>query len=394
MKNINGIKRQYNSLILFKNRRMKIAIVYDALCCRSGGERVLLDVSAAFPNAPIYTLMYDRRSVYPEIRDKEIRTTWFNLFARNEKWYKLLFYPLGILAMESLDLTGYDIVIMVTTHCSKYVKVAPNAIVVCYCFTPFRLAWRPSSYRFYKNSSSLMRLVFDWLIKRLRKIDYHHSTRVNQFLAMTNECAERIRESYKISKDIPVIQPAIDCRKYSVRESEKYYYLVVSRLEAYKRVDLAIEACNKLGRRLIVVGRGSQKQELERLAQSNIEFREGLSDSEVADLYTNCKALIFPQHEDYGLTALEANASGRPVIAFDAGGIRETMVFRGDDCLKFTAVLFKEQTVENLVASIKKFEAQKFDSKMIRLNAERFDRSVFQEKIKIEVMKLVQSFDK
>jgi len=370
---------------------MKIAIVYDALCCRSGGERVLLDFAAAFPNATIYTLMYDRRSVYPEITEKNIKTTWFSLIAKNEKWYKLLFYPLGVLAMEGLDLTGYDIVIMVTTHCSKYVKVSPRSIVACYCFTPFRLAWQPSSYKFYKNSTGIMRLFLNAVISRLRKIDRNHSVKVNQFFAMTNECAGRIREHYNISKNIPVIQPAIDCSKYVVNESEKQYYLVVSRLEAYKRVDLAIEACNTLGRRLIVVGKGSQKQELEKIAQSNIEFRAGLSDSEVADLYANCRALIFPQHEDYGLTALEANASGRPVIAFDAGGIRETMVVNGHDFSKLTAVLFREQTVESLIDSIKKYEAMTFDSSMIRLNAERFDRGVFQEKIKAEVMNLVQS---
>jgi len=368
-----------------KKATPKIAIVYDALCCKSGGERVLLDIFASFPSATVYTLMYNAQAVYPEIHKLPIKTSWFNYIARNEKWYKRLFFPLGIIAMRMLDLRDYSVVIMVSTHCSKYVRTSESALTICYCFTPFRLAWNPDSYRIYSESKGLKRYCLNFVISILRAIDLNRSQNIKTFIAMTQECALRIRACYNRLEPISIIPPAVDLEKYKNPAPPQDYYLVVSRLESYKKVDLAINACKALGRKLIIVGRGSQLSYFKSLADDNINFKSGLSDDEVATLYRNCKALIFPQHEDYGLTALEANASGRPVIAFDAGGIRETMMLESKGGLEPTAILFKEQTVESLVDAIKLFEIKEFDPTMMRKNAERFSRERFQEKIVAQV---------
>ncbi|HLP17312.1 MAG TPA: glycosyltransferase [Bacteroidota bacterium] len=361
---------------------MKIALVHDGIWGRAGGEKVLLNFHRAFPEAPIYTSAYFPDLTYPEFKECTIRTTWYNRMTHNEKQFKMLYYPFCVRAMENLDLSEYDVLLISTTNCAKYVKRSPRALVIAYCYTPFRLAWNPASYNAYTKTTGVARLLFDIVIKRLREIDYRHAKNVKQFLAMTRETESRIRNAYCIEGEIPIIPPSIDVKKYSPSEHTEDYFLVVSRLESYKRVDLVIEAFNRLKLRLKIVGRGTQKEALHRMADGNIEFLEGVDDRRLNELYAGCKALVFPQHEDFGLTTLEANACGRPVVCYNQGGVLETMIPYAGDSTRCTAIFFNEQTVDSLIGAIHQCNGLQFDSAFIRRHAEKFDDTVFIERIR------------
>ena len=359
---------------------MKIAIVHDDLMRRGGAEQVVLTMLAAFPNASLYTLAYDPEGTYPEYKNYKIKTSKLQLIAKNAKWMKRLFFPFGIWAMKALKVEGYDIVLISNTFCAKYVAIDPKSTVFMYTYTPFRLAWNPISYSQYINSTGISRWAFDTVIKLLRKIDRKSAQKADYFLGMTVETAERIKAAYG-AEEVKIIPPDVKCRNFYISDKPKEYYLLVSRLEYYKKADLAIEAFNDLGLKLIIVGDGTKAVELKALAKDNIKFKKGLSSKELAELYANCKGFIFPQHEDYGITPLEANASGRPVIAFKAGGVLETMIPYQSDSSKCTAVFFKEQTKASLIDAIVKFESLKFDSEFIRNHAEKFDEKIFIKKI-------------
>lgn len=361
---------------------MKIAIVHDDLMRRGGAEQVVLSMLKAFPEADLYTMCYKPELTYPEFKNYKIKTSAFQTLAKNEKYMKWLFFPFGILAMKMLRIKGYDIVLISTTYCAKYVQIDPSSKVYIYTYTPFRLAWNPASYKEYNNSKGLIRSLFNFVVKRLQIIDKKEAQKGNVFIAMTKETAQRITDAYGV-KNIHILYPPVKCNLFYVSDtSEKKYFLLVSRLEFYKKADLAIEAFNELGYPLIVVGNGSKKKELIQMANSNIQFKSGISTKELADLYSNCKALIFPQHEDYGITALEANASGRPVIAFGKGGVLETMINYNGDQNKATSIFFNDQSKEKLIDAIKKFETVNFDSAFIRNHSLHFDESIFIQKLR------------
>lgn len=344
---------------------------------RGGAEKVARVISDMYPDAPVYTLCYQPELTYPEYKGRNIKTSWYQVFAKNEKLMKWLFFPLGLMAMKSLDLSEYDLVIMSTTYCAKYVKTGKNTMVVAYCYTPFRLAWNPESYNVYQNSRGLKRMIFNFVVNRLRKIDFRESRKVDYFVAMTEETRRRLVDAYKPKSDIPIINPAVELNNYGISEKIGDYFLVVSRFEPYKKVDLVIEAFNRNGKKLIIVGKGSQEEKLKNLAQGDIEFRQNLSNEELAEMYMNCKALIFPQHEDYGLTPLEANAAGRPVIAYNKGGVLDTMKPYRHFPQEATALLFDEQDVDSLNEAIGKFEELEFKPSHCRENAERFSEEAF-----------------
>ncbi|OCX53922.1 glycosyl transferase group 1 [Mucilaginibacter sp. PPCGB 2223] len=366
---------------------MKIAIVHDDLMRRGGAEQVALSMLKAFPEADFYTMCYDPESTYPEYKNYKIHTSLFQKIAKNASVMKKLFFPFGIWAMKALKVKGYDVVIISTTFCSKYVKVDQQSIVINYTYTPFRLAWNPTSYDQYNQSRGISRWIFDIVIKYLRYSDAKAAKRANYFVAMTPETSQRIRDAYQVTGEIAIIRPDVKCRNFYLSDKPKTYYLLVSRLEPYKRVDLCIEVFNKLGLNIIIVGTGTKAKELKAMANSNIEFRSGLSSAELADLYANCKAFIFPQHEDYGITPLEANASGRPVIAYEKGGVLSTMIPYVNDASKATAVFFSEQTVQSLSEAITKCEQLEFDPAFVRNHAEKFDESVFIDQLQSFVSK-------
>jgi glycosyltransferase involved in cell wall biosynthesis len=369
---------------------MKVAIVHDDLMRRGGAEQVVLSMLKAYPNADLYTLCYRAHLTYPEFKDYKIKTSIFNFLARNEKWMKWLFFPFGLLSMKLLSVKGYDVIIISTTYCGKYVSTDRAARVFMYTHTPFRLAWDSKSYKQYNESRGLKRKVFDVVISILKRVDKKEAQKGDHFLGNTNETAERIKHAYGIS-DIKIIYPPVKCSNFHVSKNTSDYFLIVTRLEYYKKVDLAIHAFNKLGYKLIIVGNGHKKEELKALAKENIEFRSGLPKEEIAELYAGCRAFILPQHEDYGITPLEANASGRPVIAYGNGGVLETMTPYNGTSKKFTAVFFKEQTTESLIDAVKLFETLEVDPAYIRQHAEKFDEPFFVQELTRYVDKKLQA---
>jgi glycosyltransferase involved in cell wall biosynthesis len=366
---------------------MKIALVHDELIRKGGGEQVCLSFHKAFPEAPIYTSTYNPDLTFSEFKMADVRTSWFNLIARNERQLKTLFFPLGLIAMQNLELDEYEIILISGTSLAKFIKT--KAIIINYCFTPFRLAWAPDSYAEFVNSEGLKKRMLSALIKTLKKWDCKAASRTDFFIAMTEETKKRIEIAYNPTNVIEIIPPPVKTNKFKLSENNDNYYLLVSRLEYYKKVDLAIEAFNKLGLKLIVVGKGSKEKELKEIAHDNIDFRSNLSSEELQELYSNCKAFVFPQHEDYGITPLEANSSGKPVIAYGAGGVLTTQIPFLKDPSKATAIFFPSQTVESLSNAVEKFEKiSKYISPVfIKSNAENFDELVFVEKIKNFVRK-------
>ncbi|MEO3407305.1 glycosyltransferase [Mucilaginibacter sp. CAU 1740] len=366
---------------------MKIAIVHDDLVRKGGAEQVALSFHHAFPSAPIYTLSYDAANTYPEFRSCDIRTSWFGKFIKREKNMKRFFYPLGVLAMQKLDFSEYDVILQSTTHCAKYVKAGDKTLVITYCHNPFRLVWSPDSYEKVKESGSLKRKVLNKVLAALKDIDIKAADRTDWFITNAQEVVPRIEKAYHPKKPIAVINPPVRIENFYVSNSVSDYFLVVSRFESYKKVDLVIEAFNQMpNKKLLIVGKGSREKELKEIANNNITFLSGLDASNLARLYANCKAFIFPQLEDYGITPLEANASGRPVIAFNRGGVLDTMIPYTNNSMEATAVFFDQQSVASLKEAILLFEQLQFDPAFISAHAHTFDESHFIEKIKAFVL--------
>jgi len=360
---------------------MKVAIIHDDLMRRGGGEQVALCFHKAFPEATLYTLAYQPHLTYSEFKKVNIVTSWYQNLVKNEKTMKWLFFPFGLLAAKQLKVEGYDVVLISTTYSSKFIPIPSNSIVITYCHTPFRLVWNPNSYSQYINSKFLFRWLMDRIINYLRKLDKESSKRTNFFIANTQEVKERVKKAYEPIKDIEILSPPVNLSNYYISENIGDYYLVVSRLEYYKKVDLVIDAFNQIGKKLIIVGNGSKKEELMKRAKGNITFMQGVDSATLSKLYAECKAFIFPQHEDYGITPLEANAAGRPVIAYGAGGVLETMVPYTGDASVASALFFEKQEVGDLIEAIKKSETLNFSPTFIRANAERFHEKIFIEKI-------------
>ncbi|HEX8460760.1 MAG TPA: glycosyltransferase [Segetibacter sp.] len=363
---------------------MRIAIVHDELVRHGGAEQVLISFHKAFPEAPIYTISYNPETTFREFKSCTIKTSWFGKFVKDAKNLKRFFFPFGILAMRQLEVTGYDVVLVSTTHSAKYVKVDPDSLLITYCHTPFRLAWRPESYKVIAKAGFLKRRLFDIVINFLRSLDKKYAERTDWFLTNAREVVPRILAAYNPKRNVTVINPPVKCNNFYVSNIIGDYYLVVSRFEPYKKVDLVIEAFNKMPeKKLLIVGAGSMEAELKSMAGNNITFRSGLSSQELADVYSQCKAFIFPPLEDYGITPLEANASGRPVIAYGKGGVVDTMIPVSEfNKQKATAVFFNEQTVESLTNAISLFETYSFNPDFIRRHAEKFDESSFIDKLK------------
>jgi glycosyltransferase involved in cell wall biosynthesis len=276
------------------------------------------------------------------------------------------------MAFEQLDMREYDLVISTSSAFAKGVITRPGALHVCYCHTPCRYIW--DLYHEYTRdhpARMLIAPVAHWL----RLWDRYASDRVDAFIANSHETAARIQCHYRA--DSEVIYPPVDVeRVVPTGEPAEDFHLVVSRLVSYKRVDLAVEAANRLGRRLIVVGDGAERRRLEAMAGPTVEFLGWRSDEEVAGLYGRCRALLFPGFEDFGITPVEAQAAGRPVVAFGRGGATETVV---DGT---TGVLFAEQTVEALMEAILRLDRLSIDPLRCRRNAERFEPQEFQRRIR------------
>lgn len=363
---------------------MKIAIIQDGLMCKAGGEQVALAFHRAFPLAPIFTLAYDKNNTFSEFESAVVITSFLQKISNKDKIVKKLFFPFGVIAAKMIDVTAFDVVLMTTTHCAKYVKVSPHATVFCYSHNPFRLAWYPNEYKQYLYSKGVKRWVFDKILDLLKSIDKDSIKKVDYMLTNSTIVKERLKGVYDNYKgEIDIIPPPVDVSNFYVSTINQGYFLVVSRLEYYKKIELIVEVFNDLNLPLKIVGQGTLEYSLHKKANRNIVFLKNLSKEELGDIYSNARCLLFPQLEDYGITPLEANASGIPVIAYGKGGVLDTQIYNPDNLGESTALFFENQTVEdikNCINDFIKIENQ-FKKEFIRKNAEKFSSEKFIEKI-------------
>jgi glycosyltransferase involved in cell wall biosynthesis len=344
-----------------------------------GGERCLEVFCELFPEADLYTLLHVPGSVSPVIERRRIVTSFVQRLPAAARGYRY-YLPLFPAAVERFDLRGYDLVLS-SSHCVAKSAAAPGGLHVSYCFTPMRYVWDMYGDYIGPGTGLLPRLVMPALAAALRRWDRATSRRVHHFVAISRHVAERIQRCY--GRPAEVIYPPVEAQRFRLAEEEpEDFYLVVSALVPYKRLDLAVEAATGLGRRLLVVGTGPEERRLKARAGRTVEFLGWRDDAEIAGLYRRCRALLFPGLEDFGIVPLEAMAAGRPVIAYAAGGALETVVpLDGDE--PPTGVLFAEQTVDGLAQAIRRCEAaaHQFQPKALRARAEQFDRPRFRQRM-------------
>ncbi len=356
------------------SRPLRVAIVHDALVNMGGAERTLAFMCETFPDAPIFTSAYLPDRTYPEFRARQVHVLPGSRYVHDERGAKRLFF-LWVMGFRNLNLDNFDAVLSSTTFAAKYIRHHKHC---CYCYAPFRWIWKPQSYspdslpvsRAWNVGLSLVRPF-------LRQIDFRAMQQVRRIATSCQNMVREIQECYK--QEAQVVYPPVRLSDYTWSEPAGDYYLTVSRLISHKRVDLAIQACQQLGRKLVVVGDGPELAPLKAMSGQQLRFAGNVTDAQLRELYSHCRAVIFPSHEDYGIVPIEAQACGRPVIAYGVGGALETIVENQ------TGVFFKEQTVESVIEAIQRAEQIPFDPYVIRQSIQKFDAENF----KSELLKFV-----
>lgn len=364
---------------------MKIALVHDYLAQDGGAERVLKAFHEIWPEAPIFVLFHDRKKI-TGFNQEVIRESFLGklpFINDNFQWY----LPLMPLATERHNLEGYDVVLSSTSAFAKGVLTSPNTLHISYCHTPTRYLWSDThSYLADLPYNIAIKLMLPRLISKLRIWDKMGADRVDHFVANSKTVRFRIQKFYR--RDSTVIHPPVDFEKFQISPSTGNYYVAGGRLVPYKNLHIVVQAFNRLSLPLKIFGTGPEYNRLKKMAKSNIEFLGRISDKEKAELFSNALALIHPQIEDFGITPLEAMASGRPVIAYSVGGATETVI-PGE-----TGVFFPEQTWESLLDTINHFDPSAWDKMKIREQAAKFKTESFKSSIKDYVHHRFEEFKK
>lgn len=353
---------------------MRLALVHDHLTQSGGAERVLEAFQAMWPDAPTFTLLYDKETMGRQFGHRDIRTSFLQrmpLALKKPRWY----LPLMPTATESYDLSDFDVILSNSSAFSKGIVPATNALHLCYCHTPTRYLW--SDTHNYLDELAVPRPVkklLPPLLSQLRTWDKLAADRVDHFVANSETVRRRIERYYR--KESTVIHPPVDIDEFSISDRKKEYFLIGGRLVAYKRYDLVIEAFSKLGAPLKVYGSGPVEEKLRKMAGPNVEFLGRVSNDERARLFQDAIAFLHPQEEDFGITPLESMAAGRPVIAYRKGGATETI----EDGV--TGIFFDEQSWEEIADTVLHFDATKFDPKIIRKHAEQFSLKRFHQEMR------------
>jgi glycosyltransferase involved in cell wall biosynthesis len=352
---------------------VKVAIIHYWLVNMRGGEKVVEALCELFPRADIFTHVYTPENISDTINRHTIKTTFIQKLPAAGKKYQA-YLPLMPLALEKLDLRPYDLVISSESGPAKGVITRPDAVHLCYCHTPMRYVW--DMYHDYFESAGIVTKIFmPYLMHYLRMWDYASAARVDKFITNSQFVAGRIKKHYR--RDAEVIHPPVSTGEFVVSGKQDDFYLMVGQLVRYKRADLAVEAFNRTNRRLIIIGDGKHRREVEKIAKPNVTFLGRQPSHVIADYYSRCRALIFPGIEDFGIVPVEAMASGRPVIAFRGGGALETVVENR------TGIFFDEQTPGSLLDAVSRFEkiGHEFNPDEIVRHARIFDNQVFKDKI-------------
>ncbi|MGH9486156.1 MAG: glycosyltransferase [Terriglobales bacterium] len=366
---------------------LKVALVHFWHVRRGGAERVLEEQARIFPHADLYFLVADSRTMAPSLREHRIRTSFLQRWPGSRRHHRF-YLPLYPLALESFDLSGYDLVISNESGPAKGVITGPSTCHLCYCHTPMRYIWEMThEYRRGMPGGWAGRGVFGLTCHYMRQWDLATAARVDHFVANCENVARRVQKHYRRKCD--VIYPPVLTREMLeepvLAEPPGDYYLVVSRLVAYKRIDLAVQACRRLGRRLLIIGGGEEEKRLRAMAGPGIEFLGEVGDEEVRGWLRSCRALIFPGEEDFGYAPVEAQASGRPIIAFGRGGVLETVRpwGPGTPVGGASGVLFFDATVESLVSAVERFESveDEWRPAVIRAGVLQFDSANFRRRL-------------
>lgn len=378
MKKSSRLSSKYRGVNSSHLAGVKVAIVYDRVNKWGGAERVLLDLHKIFPQSDLYTSVYDPdnaewaccfENIYPSFLNK------FNFAKRNHEYFA---WAMPVV-FERFNLSKYDLVISVTSEAAKGVITSPSQKHISIILTPTRYLWSAEDEYF---SNKYLKYFSAPARRYLKKWDIKAANRPDKLVAISREVQSRISKYYDLESEI--IYPAFTPLKNNslVNKTSENYYLLVSRLVKYKKADIVINAFNKLGKNLYITGTGRDENYLKSLAKNNIRFLGKISDEELANYYTNAKALIFPQLEDYGLTPLESQSFGTPVIAYRAGGALETIVENNLPAGKAgTGLFFDYQTEDSIIDAISRFETQKFDKREIKRNASKFSFEKFKDKL-------------
>lgn len=353
---------------------MKIALVHDYLVQYGGAERVLEAFTELYPYAPIYTLIHDPEAMHGVFFDKRIYTSFLQKYRFVRKHHRL-FPSLMPLAIEQFDFSKYDVVLSDSSSYAKGVITRPETLHISYIHTPMRYAW--DDCQKYTEDFGFPRFVkklVPFFMNAIRLWDRASAERVDRVIANSHFVAARIRKYYR--KEVTVIHPPVEMSRFSIVSVQGDYYLMVGRLIAYKRHDIAIDAFNQLGLPLKIIGRGPELERLKSLAGPTIQFLGRVDEADLPKYYAECRGFVFPQEEDFGIVAIEALASGRPLVAYRGGDIPEH-VQEGK-----MGVFFEEQTSQAIVDAVQRFEGLSFDPEYIRSQVVRFDKEQFRVKMK------------
>lgn len=359
---------------------MKIALMHEMLVKLGGAERVVKTLSDLYPKAPIYTLFNNLKKTPFWFGERDIKTSQL------QKKYRFLGSPKPLLplmprAVESLDFSGYDVVISSSSAFAHGIKTDKKTKHICYCHSPMRYTW-DYTHQYAKDKSALMQWLIAKMLHPLRQWDYRVAARADVVVANSEHVKRRVEKYWRCKAQ--VIYPPVNVKRFKMTPHHENYFLIVSALTPFKRIDLAIQAFNKIKKKLIVIGDGAQRKYLESIAGPTVEFLGRKSDAEVKTYMEHCRAFIFPGEEDFGITPVEAMAAGKPVLAYGVGGVKES-VQEG-----ITGEFFESQTVDSLLKGLTRLleNEDNYDPKKIRKRAELFDEAVFVKKIKALVGKM------
>lgn len=353
---------------------MKLALVHDWLNQIGGAEDVLAELVQIYPDSPIYTSIYAPEIMPPIYRDWDIRTLWLDKMPGIHRHHQP-YLPLYPLAWSGLNLSAYDVILSNKSGFCHFLQYDPATMHVCYCLAPTRYVWQFESYIAREGIGKPVELALRPLIAALKRRDYAAAQRVHHFIAISTEIQERIKNWYH--RDSVVIYPPVDTERFAAAATDDVddYYLIVSRLIPYKRIDLAVQAATRLGLNLKIGGKGRDLDRLKAMAGETVEFLGYVPDDELPALMARCKAFLFPGLEDFGITPVQAQAAGRPVIAFGGGGALDTVI-PGK-----TGEHFHEMTVDALAAVLANFDATRYPRQALQAHARLFDSKVFQSQL-------------